>query len=66
MACSDVDSFAGRVLAADLRHPVERLDCEGVCGVRQQAPQLQPATQQAVLRGSVADAVSAGEARPVG
>lgn len=66
MARGDVDTFTGRVLAADLRHPVERLDGEGVCGVRQQAPHLHPATQQAVLCRPVADAVSAGVARPLG
>lgn len=66
VACGDVDAFAGRVLAAELRDPVERLDSEGVCGVRQQTPHLQPAAQQAVLRGPVGDAVSAGEAWPLG
>lgn len=62
----DVDAFAGRFLAAELRHSVERLDCEAVRGVRQQAPHLHPTTQQAVLLGPVADAVSTGEARSFG
>lgn len=66
MACGDVDAFTGRVLAAELRDPVERLDSEGVRSVRQQTPHLQPAAQQAVLRGPIGDAVSAGEARPLG
>lgn len=66
MACGDVDTFTGRVLAAELRHPIQRLDSEGVCGVRQQPPHLQPTTQQAVLPRTVADAVAAGEARPLG
>lgn len=66
MVCGDVDTFTGRVLAAELRYPVEGLDSEGVCGVRQQTPHLQPATQQAVLLGPVGDAVAAGEARPLG
>lgn len=62
MACGDVDTFTGRVFATELWDPVERLDCEDVCGVRQQAPNFQPATQKAVLCWPVADAVSAGEA----
>lgn len=66
MACGDVDTFTGRVLSAELRHPVDCLDGEGVCGVRQQAPHLHPATQKAVLSGPVADAVSAGKARSLG
>lgn len=66
MGSGDVDTFAGRFLAAELRHPVERLDCKDVRGVRQQAPHLQPALQQAVLRGPVAHTVSAGQARPLG
>lgn len=66
MAGGDVDTVAGRLLAAELGHPVERLDAEGVGGVRQQAPHLHPTTQQAHLLGPVADAVSAGEARPLG
>lgn len=66
MACGNVNTFTGRVLAAKVRHPVERLDSEGVCGVRQQAPHLHPLNQQAVLRGPVADTVSAGEARLLG
>lgn len=66
MTCGDVDTFTGRVLAAELRHPVDRLDGKGVCGVRQQAPHLNPATQQAVLRGAVADAVTTGQARSFG
>ena len=66
MAGSDVDAFTGRVLAAEGRHPVERLDGEGVGGVRQQAPHLHPATQQALLGRPVADTVSAGEALSTG
>lgn len=66
MGGGDVDTFTGRFLAAELRHPVERLDCKDVRGVRQQAPHLQPAIKQAVLRGPVADAVSTGDARPLG
>lgn len=66
MDCGDVDAFAGRFLAAELRHAIERLDCEAVRGVRQQAPHLHPTTQQAVLLGPVADAVSTGEARSFG
>lgn len=61
MACGNVNTFAGRVLAAEVRHPVEGLDSECVRGVRQQAPHFYPATQQAVLRGPVADQVPAGE-----
>lgn len=61
-----VDAFAGRLLVAERRHAVQRLDREGVRGVRQQAPHLHPATQQAVLRGAVADAISARKARPLG
>ncbi|KAF3840871.1 hypothetical protein F7725_006733 [Dissostichus mawsoni] len=62
VAGGDIDTSTGRVLAADMRHPVERLHCEGVCGLRQQAPHLHPATQQALLLGPVADAVPAGQA----
>lgn len=65
MVCGDVDTLAGWTLAAELGHSVERLDREGVCGVRQQTPDLHPAAQQAVLHGPVADAVSAGQARPL-
>lgn len=66
MGGGDVDTFAGRLLAAELRYPVEGLDGEDVRGVRQQAPHLQPAFQQAVLRRPVADAVPAGQARTLG
>lgn len=63
MAWGDVHTLTGGVFGAQLRYPVERLDSEGVCGVRQQAPHLHPTTEQAVLCGPVADAVSTGQAR---
>lgn len=66
VARGDVDALAGGALAAQLRHPVERLYGEGVRGVRQHAPHLHPAAQQAVLGGPVADAVPAGQARSLG
>ena len=66
MVCGDVDAFTGRFLGTELRHPIERLDGEGVSGVRQQAPHLHPATQKAVPRWTVAGAVSAGETRALG
>lgn len=66
MAGGDVDAFTGGLLAAERRHPVERLNREGVRGVRQQAPHLHSASQQAVLRGAIADAVPAREARTLG
>lgn len=66
MARGDVDTLAGRVLGAELRNAVESLDREGVCGLRQKPPHLHPASRQAVLPGSVADAVSAGQTRPFG
>lgn len=63
MGGGDVDAPAGRLLAAELRHPVEGLDGEDVGGVRQQPPHLQPSVQQAVLCRPVAHAVAAGQAR---
>lgn len=62
MACSNVDTFAGRLLLAELRHPVKCLNSERIRCVWQQAPHLYPVTQQAVFRRPVTDAVSAGEA----
>ena len=66
MACGDVDTFTGRVLVAEVRDPVDRLDGEGVCGVRQQAQHLHLAIQQAMLCWPIGDAVSTGEARSLG
>lgn len=66
MCGGDVDTFTGGLLATEVRHPVERLDRKDVRGVRQQAPHLQPAIQQAVLSRPVADTFSAGQARPLG
>lgn len=66
MRGGDVDTFTGRLLATEVRHPVECLDRKDVSGVRQQAPHLQPALQQAVLGRPVADTFSAGQARPPG
>lgn len=66
MRGGDVDTFTGRFLATEVRHPVECLDRKDVSGVRQQAPHLQPAMQQAVLCRPVADTFSAGQARPLG
>lgn len=66
MGGGDVDAPAGRLLAAELRHPVEGQDGEDVGGVRQQPPHLQPALQQAVLGRPVAHAVTAGQARALG
>lgn len=66
VARGDVDGLAGGVLAAEARHAVERLDGEGVGGLRQHAPHLHPAPLQAALRWPVADAVPAGGARPPG
>lgn len=63
MSGGDVDAFAGRFLAAELRHPVQCLDCKDVGGLGQEAPDLHPALHQAVLGRPVADAVPAGQAR---
>lgn len=63
MGRSDVDTFTGRLLGTEPRHPVECLNSESVRCVRQQAPHLHLASQQAVLRRPVTDAVSAGQAR---
>lgn len=66
MVGGDVDAVAGRLLAAQLGDAVERLHGEGVGGVRQQAVNLHPPTQEALLRRAVADAVPAGQAHAPG
>lgn len=66
MVGGDVDALAGRFLVAERRHPVESLNGEGVCGVRQQVPHLHPPNQQVFLRRAVADAVFAGLAGRLG
>lgn len=42
MVGGNVDALAGRFLVAELGHPIESLNGEGVCGVRQQVPHLHP------------------------
>lgn len=66
MRGGDVDALTGWFLAAEVRHPVECLDCENVGGMGEESPDLHPALQQAVLGRPVADAVSARQARGAG
>lgn len=66
MAGGDIDAFTIRLLGAEPRHPVERLDGEVVLGVRQQTPHLHPPNLQALTSRTVADSVSAGETRSPG